>query len=192
MSTDPIALFGEWFKEAHNPQELEPTAMSLATVSAQQLPSCRIVLLKHFDHRGFVFYTNFTSRKAAELSAQPAAALCFHWKSLEKQVRIEGVTAKVSDREADQYFATRPRESQMGAWASKQSQQLDTQQTLEERFNHYQEEFAGKEVPRPPFWGGFRLVPTRIEFWLKGDFRIHTRRLFEQKKAGWSETLLYP
>ena len=191
-STDPFALFDAWFAEARKAEPNDPNAMALATVDAAGRPSCRMVLLKGHDARGFVFYTNLDSRKAGELRAEPRAALLFHWKSLRRQVRIEGPVAAVGDAEADVYFATRGRDSQLGAWASDQSRPLDSRATFEARFAAMEARFAGSDVPRPPHWSGFRVAPERIEFWRDRAHRLHERRLFVKQGDGWSEGLLYP
>jgi pyridoxamine 5'-phosphate oxidase len=170
----------------------EPTAMSLATVSVDGQPSVRMVLLKGVDQRGFVFYTNFESRKGRELLANPRAALCFHWQPLELQVRIEGTAERITDEEADAYFATRPRVSQLGAWASHQSATLSSDEELDARVREIEERFAGHQVPRPPHWSGFRVVPASIEFWRSRAFRLHERRLFERVDGDWRMRLLYP
>ncbi|HJR65324.1 MAG TPA: pyridoxamine 5'-phosphate oxidase [Gemmatimonadaceae bacterium] len=170
----------------------EPTAMTLATVGRDGQPSARLVLLKSVDERGFVFYTNLHSRKGRELAANPRAALTFHWQPLEAQVRIEGVAEQVDDAEADEYFATRPRGSQIGAWASDQSEELARAADLDERFADVERRFAGRDVPRPPHWSGYRVTPERIEFWRNRPSRLHERRLFEKEGSSWREVLLYP
>jgi pyridoxamine 5'-phosphate oxidase len=189
---DPIALFEAWLDDArqHEPEEAE--AMSVATVDKEGRPSLRMVLVRGVDQRGFVFYTNLNSRKSAELVANSAAALCWHWKSTGRQVRVEGFAEPVSEAEADAYFASRPRESRIGAWASKQSRELENRATLEQRFEDYAAKFPGETVPRPEFWSGFRVVPRRIEFWAKGEFRLHERRLFERQGDRWQMMWLYP
>lgn len=192
MADDPFQLFDAWFAEARASEPNDPNAMALATADARGYPSVRIVLLKGHDARGFVFYTNYASRKADDLAAVPRAALLFHWKSLRRQVRIEGDIARVSEAESDEYFATRPRDSQLGAWASDQSRPLDARETFEARFEAARARYEGGEVPRPPHWGGYRLVPERIEFWTDRQYRLHERRLFQRGPDGWHEGLLYP
>lgn len=193
MATDPHALFEEWLAEAQLSEPNDPTAMALATADAAGRPSARMVLMKGHDARGFVFYTNRQSRKGEELAANAQAALLFHWKSLRRQVRIEGPVAPVSEAEADAYFATRGRDSQLGAWASEQSRPLDARGTFEARFQELRTRFEGGDVPRPPHWSGYRVAPERIEFWSDRAHRLHERRLFERTAGGgWSEGLLYP
>ncbi len=192
MPTDPHALFEEWLAEARLSEPNDPVAMALATADARGRPSVRMVLMKGHDERGFVFYTNFDSRKGGELAANPNAALLFHWKSLRRQVRVEGPVEPVGDSEADAYFATRGRDSQLGAWASDQSRPLDTRSTFEARYEEMRRRFEGGEVPRPPRWGGWRVIPERIEFWNDRAHRLHERRLFTRAGGGWSEGLLYP
>lgn len=190
--TDPFALFRAWLTEAEASEPNDPNAMALATADATGRLGLRMVLLKGQDARGFVFYTNLESRKGGDLAAHPHAALLFHWKSLRRQIRIEGPVEPVRAEEADAYFATRPRESQLGAWASDQSRPLDTRATFEARLADVTARFAGAPVPRPPYWSGFRVVPDRIEFWQDRDYRLHERRLFTRAGDDWTEGLLYP
>ena len=192
MDTDPHALFEEWLAEARLAEPNDPVAMALATADPAGRPSVRMVLMKGHDENGFVFYTNLDSRKGGELAANPSAALLFHWKSLRRQVRIEGPVEPVSEAEADSYFATRARDSQLGAWASDQSRPLDARATFEARYEEVRRRFEGGEVPRPPRWSGWRVKPERIEFWSDRAHRLHERRLFIRAGEGWSEGLLYP
>ncbi|WP_106640903.1 pyridoxamine 5'-phosphate oxidase [Allosphingosinicella vermicomposti] len=193
MTTDPHFLFDQWLAEAADAEPNDPNAMALATVGADGQPSVRMVLLKGHDAGGFVFYTNLDSRKGGELdTANARAALLFHWKSLRRQVRIEGPVESVSAEEADAYFATRSRDSQLGAWASDQSRPLDARETFQARYEDMRIRFEGGDVPRPPRWSGFRVLPERIEFWLDRAHRLHERRLFVRGEEGWTEGLLYP
>jgi pyridoxamine 5'-phosphate oxidase len=190
--TDPIARFAELLESAKRTDLPEPTAMTLATADRQGRPSARMVLLKGFDERGFSFYTNLESRKAGELTENPRAALCFHWQPLEVQVRIEGPVSPVPEDEADAYFASRPRGSQIGAWASLQSRPLPDAATLARRIQEAEERFAGGDVPRPGFWSGFRVAPERIEFWYGRPSRLHDREVYTRAPGGWREERLYP
>jgi len=188
---NPLDVFRSLYARASELLD-EPDAMVLSTVDEHGQPSGRMVLCKGFDERGFVFYTNLASRKARALRASPRAALCFYWAPLGTQVRIEGVVVVVSDAEADAYFATRPRESQLGAWASRQSETLTSRAELEQRVAQVEERFAGEAVPRPPFWSGFRVVPRSIEFWTREAARLHVREHYERAGDSWTRTLLYP
>jgi pyridoxamine 5'-phosphate oxidase len=192
--TDPFQRFAEWFRDAEAAIPVDPNAMVLSSVGEDGRPSSRVVLLKGFDTRGFVFYGNLESRKFRELRARPWAALNFHWKPLERQVRIEGGVSQVAEDEADAYFATRPRGSQVAAWASKQSEVLPSRAELEARVREVEERYAGREIPRPPFWSGFRLNPDRIEFWKSAPFRLHDREVFRRPgpSAPWTVEWLYP
>lgn len=191
--TDPFALFDQWFAEARASEPNDPNAMALATADAVGRPSVRMVLLKGHGRDGFVFYTNREGRKAADLAANPHAALLFHWKSLRRQIRIEGPVTLASDAESDAYFASRGRDSQLGAWASDQSRPLADRATFETRFAEVQARFEGQDVPRPPFWGGYRVTPASIEFWQDRAHRLHERRVFTpDADGGWSEGLLFP
>lgn len=192
MAGDPHALFDEWLAEARLGEPNDPEAMALATADREGRSSVRMVLLKGHDERGFVFYTNSRSRKGSELAANPRVSLLFHWKSLRRQVRVEGPVEAVSDAEADGYFATRSRESQLGAWASDQSQPMASRGEFEARYQARASEYEGREVPRPPHWLGYRVAPERIEFWNDRAHRLHERRLFTRAGGGWTETLLYP
>lgn len=193
MSSDPFALFEQWFAEARAAEPNDPEAMALATADPEGRPSVRMVLLKGHGPDGFTFYTNLGSRKGGELAANPNAALLFHWKALRRQVRIQGRVEAVAAAEADAYYATRTRDSQLGAWASDQSRALDRRETLEARFAEIARRYDGQPVPRPPHWAGFRLKPRQMEFWKDGAHRLHERRLFVKEDAGiWTEGLLYP
>jgi pyridoxamine 5'-phosphate oxidase len=190
--SDPFALFDEWFAKASESEPNDPNSMALATAGPDAQPHVRMVLLKSHGPEGFVFYTNEKSAKGEELRENPRSALLFHWKSLRRQIRIEGLVERVSSFEADSYFATRGRDSQLGAWASEQSRPLDSRETFELRFEEMKARFEGKEVPRPPYWGGYRLKPHRIEFWTDRPHRLHDRRLFTLQGGSWSDGLLYP
>ncbi len=188
---EPLAPFARWYALALQ-SETDAEAMTLATATRNGAPSARMVLLKDFDARGFVFYTNLESRKSAELSGNPSAALCFLWKSLRRQVRVEGVAEPVTAAEADAYFAGRHRDSRIGAWASAQSRPLSGREELERRVGEFALRFAAQEVPRPPFWSGFRVVPAHVEFWQERPFRLHDRWRFSREGEGWRRQRLFP
>ncbi len=192
MADDPFALFDTWFAEAKVGEPHDAEAMALATAGRDGRPSVRMVLLKGHGPDGFVFYTNDDSVKGQQLAENPQAALLFHWKSLRRQVRIEGAVEPVAEAEADSYFATRSRDSQLGAWASDQSHPLESRGLFERRYEEMKQRFDGQSIPRPPHWGGYRLVPRRIEFWTDRPHRLHERRLFTRTDGGWEESLLYP
>jgi pyridoxamine 5'-phosphate oxidase len=191
---EPLRLFAAWFEEASQAEPSDPDAMALATVDADGLPNVRMVLLKGFDERGFVFYSNEDSQKGRELAANPKAGLAFHWKSLRRQVRLRGRVETVSAAEADAYFASRPRSSQIGAWASRQSAPLESRYAFEKAIALKAAQFAIGPVPRPPFWIGYRVVPTVMEFWHERPFRLHDRIEFRRADEGaaWTKTRLYP
>jgi pyridoxamine 5'-phosphate oxidase len=191
---DPLRLFSAWLEGATGSEPRDPTAMTLATVDADGMPNARMVLLKGVDERGFVFYTNLDSKKGRELDARPAAALVFHWKSVNRQVRVRGPVQRVSDAEADAYFATRAKQAQIGAWASKQSAPLESRLAFEKAVARYAAKYAIGAVPRPPHWSGYRIVPLSIEFWQDRPFRLHDRIAFTrpQPDAPWSKSRLYP
>ena len=191
-STEPFELFSAWFEEARASEPNDPNAMALATVDADGMPDVRMVLMNGRSPEGFVFYSHTNSAKGRELAANPNAALLFHWKSLRRQIRIEGPIEEVTPAEADAYFATRGRDSQLGAHASLQSRQLDDSSTFEQRFADTAARFEGRDVPRPERWTGFRVVPDRIEFWQDRAHRLHERRLFTRAGDRWTEGLLYP
>ncbi|CAH0339820.1 pyridoxamine 5'-phosphate oxidase [Rhizobium sp. CECT 9324] len=191
---EPFALFGAWLQDAQASELNDPNAVALATVDADGLPNVRMVLLKGFDSRGFVFYTNFESQKGQEILGQKKAAMCFHWKSLRRQVRLRGAVEIVTDAEADEYYASRPLGSRIGAWASKQSRPLEGRFALEKSVAEYTARYALGNVPRPPHWSGFRIVPQSIEFWHDRKFRLHDRIEFRRETPDdlWSKVRMYP
>ena len=192
-TNDPLDLFTEWFHLAKlKHQEPQDTAMCVSTVGADGRPSSRMVLLKSFDEQGFVFYTNLESRKSVDVQQNPFAALCFFWPEILKQVRIEGTVTQVSDQEADAYFATRPRESQVASWASQQSKVMDSRDDLLVRFKEFEAKYNGKDIPRPPYWSGFRVAAKRFEFWIGHQYRLNERILYRKNGEGWIRELLYP
>ena len=192
VDIDPHALFDEWYREAEASEPNDPNAMALATADASGRPSVRMVLLKDQDARGFTFHTNYESRKGGELQANPRAALCFHWKSLRRSVRVEGMVEAVDAEDGDAYFATRSRGSQLSAWASDQSRPLASREAFEARYAETVARFEGQDVHRPPHWSGFRVVPAVIEFWRDREHRMHERRVFTRVEGGWREGLLFP
>ncbi|CAN7268432.1 pyridoxamine 5'-phosphate oxidase [Aminobacter aminovorans] len=192
-AAEPFQLFASWLKDATASEPNDPTALALATVDTDGLPDVRMVLLKGFDEHGFVFYTNFESAKGREILATMKAAMCFHWKSLRRQVRVRGPVEIVTDAEADEYFASRPRGSRIGAWASKQSRPLESRFALEKAVAEYTARHVIGEIPRPPHWSGFRIVPSQIEFWHDRPFRLHDRVVFTRAAdGGWDKDRLYP
>ncbi len=191
---EPFALLTAWLAEASQREINDPEAMTLATVDASGMPDARMVLCKQADERGLVFYTNIESAKGVELAATPKAAALFHWKSLRRQIRVRGTVARISESEADAYFASRPRVSRIGAWASQQSRPLESRRYLEEAVAAYGEKFGEGDIPRPAYWVGYRLTPVQIEFWQDGQFRLHDRIVFQRADEGrpWSRARLYP
>ena len=189
----PYKTFGQWLDAAKASEINDPNAMSLATVNAQGRPSNRMVLLNGLDERGFVFFTNGQSRKGSDIAENPFAALCFHWKSLRRQVRIEGRVETVSEEESDAYYISRPRLSRIGAWASQQSRILPEFSDLKDAVASYEKKFEGNDdIPRPEYWRGYRVVPEKIEFWIDGEFRLHRRHIFERAGDGWKTYMVYP
>lgn len=188
----PFSLFGEWFTAAKGSEPKYPDAVTMATIGLDGIPSARTVLLKEWDDRGFVIYTNLEGGKGREVAANGRAALCFYWKSLDRQVRIRGAMEQVSDEQADAYFATRPRESRIGAWASRQSQEISGREELMGRVEEFERRFADGVVPRPPHWSGLRLVPVSMEFWSEGAYRLHDRLVYTREGDGWRTAILSP
>ncbi|MBL92570.1 MAG: pyridoxamine 5'-phosphate oxidase [Myxococcales bacterium] len=192
MNSNPFVQFDQWYQEAQQLPLNEPTFVTLATADAQGAPSARTVLLKHYDEDGFVFYGNLKSRKMQQLQENPQVALLFYWMDLDRQIRIEGRVTQIADTQADAYFQSRARGSQLGAWASKQSHVIETPNAIEERLEKYQQRFEGKEVPRPHFWSGMRVAPHRFEFWRAGENRLHDRTRYLLKNNEWHTDNLYP
>jgi len=193
IKKDPYDLFKQWLKDAEAQEPNDPNAMCLATTTPDGKPSARMVLLKGLDDRGLVFYTNEGSKKGQQILDNPNVAVCFHWKSLRKQVRVEGIIEEVSEEEATEYYNTRHRGSRVGAWASKQSQPLGSYDELKEHVEKYEAEFENKEdIPRPDYWKGYRIKPTYFEFWIDGDYRLHQRYLYTPSDSGWDIGMLYP
>ncbi|MDP2562354.1 pyridoxamine 5'-phosphate oxidase [Psychrobium sp. 1_MG-2023] len=189
---DPIKMFGQWFEQAKEAGIVLPESVTVATASQSGIPSARVVLLKSFDDSGFTFYTNYNSRKGQELVENPQAAMVFHWNILQRQVRIEGRVERVSEAESLEYFHSRPRGSQIGAWASYQSQEIESREVLAQKSAELEKKYAGKDIPLPPFWGGFKVIPTHIELWQGRADRLHDRYYFTQTGNGWQRTLLSP
>jgi pyridoxamine 5'-phosphate oxidase len=192
LSDEPFGLFADWLEEATASEINDPNGMALATVDENGLPNVRMVLLKGFDARGFVFYTNFESQKGREILSSMKSAMCFHWKSLRRQIRVRGDIEVVSDEEADAYYATRPRHSRLGAWASAQSRPLKGRKMLVDAVAELDAKYPGDDIPRPAHWSGFRIVPSSIEFWQDGEFRLHDRIEFTRTGDAWSKSRLYP
>jgi pyridoxamine 5'-phosphate oxidase len=190
--SEPLALFAQWLEDAKASELNDPTAVALGTVDADGLPNVRMVLMKGFDERGFVFYTNYESAKGQEILQSMKAAMCFHWKSLRRQVRLRGPVETVSQEEADEYFISRPRGSRIGAWASIQSRPMEERFALEKAVASYTAKFGVGDIPRPAHWSGFRIKPSAIEFWHDRKFRLHDRIVFEREGDGWKKTRLYP
>jgi pyridoxamine 5'-phosphate oxidase len=189
---DPFAKFHAWMAEAAESEPVDPNAMTVVTATPDGRPSARAILLKGVDDRGFVFYTNKESRKSAELAANPRIFLLFHWKSLARQVRIEGAVEHVTDAEADAYYASRPRISRLGAWASRQSRPLASRAELEQRLAEYEARYPGEDIPRPPYWSGYRVIPESFEFWQNMPFRLHDRTTYTRGPGGWTVRKLFP
>ncbi|WP_297489634.1 pyridoxamine 5'-phosphate oxidase [Acidocella sp.] len=192
MSESPFTKFGEWFAMAQGSEPSDPNAMTVATVGPEGRPAARILLLKHWDEQGFVFFGNLDSRKARDIAGCHNVALLFHWKSLQRQIRIEGAVSQIPGAQADEYFVTRPRLSQIGAWASEQSRPLASRELFEERIRATEARFTGREVTRPDFWGGWRLAPEYFEFWQGIDYRLHDRLIFTKASEGWETGRLFP
>ncbi len=192
VNQEPFSIFKKWLNEARDSEINDPNAAALATVDSEGMPNVRMVLLKDVDASGFVFYTNFNSTKGREILASGKVAMGFHWKSLRRQVRIRGAVEQVSELEADEYFESRHPQSRLGAWASHQSEPLESRQVLLDRLEVFEERFGDENIPRPPYWSGFRIIPVSIEFWQDGEFRLHDRIVFESKEDGWQTMRLNP
>jgi len=192
IDLNPVKQFSTWLNEAIAAEVIEPTAMALSTASKKGIPSARIVLLKGIDEKGIVFFTNYESAKAKNLFENPNAEALFHWKELGRQVRVSGIVKKVSKKESKEYFKTRPRESQLGAWVSKQSSEIPSREYLEKKFEDAKQKFKGKEIPLPPFWGGFRIIPNNFEFWQGRENRLHDRICYKKKDGEWKIIRLSP
>ena len=192
MKSDPLQLVKQWLADGQETETSVPEAMSVATVDELNIPSIRLVLLRGFDEQGFVFYTNLASSKAQDIGRNNNVALGFHWKQLRRQIRVQGIASMVSDEEADKYFASRERGSQIGAWASRQSEVLGSSQILEEQVAYYTKNFGDTVIPRPEFWSGYRVYPDNIEFWEEGESRLHKRNYYWKDQGVWKARLLYP
>lgn len=193
ITENPYELFGEWLELAKKSEPNDPNAMCLATADKNGRPSNRMVLLNGLDERGFVFFTNAESRKGTDIAANPYAAICFHWKTLRKQVRIEGRIEYIGEDESNAYYNSRPRQSRIGAWASRQSHPLLQFSDLQDRVKHFEDEFEGmEEIPRPAYWKGFRVIPEKIEFWIDGEFRLHRRYIYTLENGAWKTHMIYP
>ncbi len=189
---EPYELFAKWYAQAVEQEPNDPNAVAVATADKEGKPHARMMLMKGYDTDGFLFFTNLESNKGVEILANPHVALCFHWKSLLKQIRIEGPVRQVDDEEADSYFNSRPRGSKIGAWASLQSRVVQSREEFEARYKQFQNDFEDKDIPRPPNWTGFRLVPERIEFWQQQEYRLHRRILYKKEGEAWAQEMLYP
>lgn len=192
ITETPITLFLQWYEEAHKLGLKYPNAFTLATCTKDGFPSARILLMRAIDESGFSFFTNYSGRKSLEIKENSNIAACFFWEQLSKQIRIEGVVEKLSQKKSDEYFASRPRGSQIGAWASKQSEAMVDAHDLVARVQKITDQFADQDIPRPPFWGGYKIIPNKVEFWQEGEYRLHKRILYAKNKNGWEISRLYP